>query len=233
LCPRQIDFPSSVGVGQVRYYVESIDLDRAEAPFPWERFAPDKPILFCALGSQGNSCYLQSKSFFGLVLRVMSRHENWQMVLATGPGLSPKEFASVPPNVMLVDWAPQLTILKRASLMITHGGLGTIKECIMSGVPMIVFPLLHEQLTNAARVAYHRLGLRGDIRQTSEEQLESMMEQIDDDPSYRKRVADMRESFLDLERSGRGVKIIERIVGSLRGERAPVALEQRGQNAAV
>src|SRR5262249_15015341 len=140
LCPKQIDFPGNVAVGQARYYVESIDLDRAEAPFQWESFAADKPIIFCALGSQGNSCYLQSKSFFEMVLRVMSRHENWQMVLATGPGLSPKEFAAVPSNVMLVEWAPQLTILKRASLMITHGGLGTIKECIISGVPMIVFP---------------------------------------------------------------------------------------------
>src|SRR5262249_38879173 len=87
LSPRELDFPGNAEGAQGRYFVESIDCERVEPPFPMRGLHPEKPLVFCALGSQGNSCYTDSASFFEMVLGVMARRPEWQMVLATGPGL--------------------------------------------------------------------------------------------------------------------------------------------------
>ncbi len=46
----------------------------------------------------------------------------------------------------------QLEVLSRAKLMLTHGGLNSVQECIHFGVPMLVVPIKHDQLGIAARV---------------------------------------------------------------------------------
>jgi zeaxanthin glucosyltransferase len=48
-------------------------------------------------------------------------------------------------------------------MVINHGGMNTIYECIMAEKPMIVFPLSlkTDQNGNAARVVFHEIGVRG------------------------------------------------------------------------
>lgn len=60
------------------------------------------------------------------------------------------------------DFIPQIDILKYADLMITHGGLGSIKECMDAGVPLLVVPINQEldQPGNAARIEANGLGKR-------------------------------------------------------------------------
>src|SRR6185295_9966685 len=48
---------------------------------------------------------------------------------------------ALPGNVVLLKSAPQLEILSKASLFITHGGLNSIKEAVYACVPMLVYPL--------------------------------------------------------------------------------------------
>lgn len=55
-------------------------------------------------------------------------------------------------------YLPQRYVLQRASVVVTHGGLGTIKESVHAGIPIIVLPALFDQPFNAMRVRYHGLG---------------------------------------------------------------------------
>ncbi|TVR68710.1 MAG: hypothetical protein EA408_13190, partial [Marinilabiliales bacterium] len=50
-------------------------------------------------------------------------------------------------------------------IMITHGGMNTITECILHEIPMLVYPVSPDwdQPGNGARVMYHKIGLRGGI----------------------------------------------------------------------
>jgi UDP:flavonoid glycosyltransferase YjiC (YdhE family) len=203
LCPEAFDFPRPPD--PTRHYVESIDLARKEADFPWDRVDPAKPLIYIAMGSQRyQPKYVQQ--LLRTCVEVMARRPAWQAIVAVGRHLSPEEL-SCPANVVAVKSAPQLSVLKKAKLMVTHGGLGSVKECIVHGVPMIAFPLAVDQPGNAVRVDYHRIGIAGDVRTVSHAGILSMLDRVLAEPEYRERIALMRARFEETEsgRTGAGV----------------------------
>lgn len=211
LCPEAFEFPQ-VPRRAGRYYAEaSLELERKEASFPWNKIDESKPLIYCSLGSQSH-LYPRCKPLLQVVIDAFAARRQWQLVMSTGAHLKAEDFRSVPPNAILVNHAPQLAILKKASMMITHGGLGTIKECIFFGVPMIVFAFMREQPMNAARVAYHGLGVQGDARRVSVQYLLTLVNRINGSPSFRMRVTSMRKTFADLEHSGKAADIIETVL---------------------
>jgi UDP:flavonoid glycosyltransferase YjiC (YdhE family) len=217
LCPRELDFPSTFRL-RGRYFIEPcIELERKEVQaFPWEKLDETKPLIYCSLGSHAHD-YGQSKAFFHLVVNAMRLKPDRQLLLAMGRlHGDPLDFQDVPSNVLIVNWAPQLEILKRASIMITHGGLGTIKECIFFEVPMIIFPAMLDQPENAARVAHHGLGVSGRMDRASIHHIHSLIESIERNSSLRANLAAMSRTFREIENSRRGVHIIERILAWLR-----------------
>lgn len=208
LCPREFEFPENA-TKQNHYYVEaSIDLQRRETDFPWRLLQPDKRLAYCSLGTESRR-YDFSRKFLQTVVQAMAEKPDWQLVLATGTHLQIADFEPVPANVLIVSHAPQLAILERASLMITHGGLGTVKECIYFGVPMIVFAMGRDQPDNAARVVYHHLGLSGTMQKTSVEQISRLIDRIDATPAFRVNAANMKQAFRQRESSGEAVRLIE------------------------
>ncbi|MFG1301576.1 glycosyltransferase [Xanthobacter sp. V3C-3] len=70
--------------------------------------------------------------------------------------------AQIPPNVRVLDSASHEAILPHAALVITHGGHGTTLRALRHGVPLLILPMGRDQNENAARVAYHGVGLRLD-----------------------------------------------------------------------
>jgi len=64
-------------------------------------------------------------------------------------------------NVHFFHHVPQLRVLQKSVLFITHGGISSVMESLLYEVPMLVCPLNTEwdQPGNAARVQYHNLGL--------------------------------------------------------------------------
>lgn len=213
LCPRQFDFPRAEDPN--RFYVApSIDFDRSEPDFPWDRLTPGKPILYCSLGSQSH-LFPGSRDFLQAVIDMLSQQSAWQGIVSVGPLLSPSQFRVPGENVLLVNVAPQLQVLQRASLMITHGGLSSVKECIYYGVPMLVFPLKRDQPGNAARVVYHGLGVMGNPKRISVEKLRTLVGAVQGSPSIRANIEAMSQEFQRAERLNPGLEIIEGMLGPL------------------
>ncbi len=205
-CPRELDFPRPERAG--RHYVESLDLARSEPAFDFARLPADKPLVYCALGGQLYRAG-QTPVFLQRVARAFGTRPELTLVLATGRHIAPEEIAPCPPNVIVVERAPQLALLKRARLMITHGGLGSVKECVAHGVPMLVFPLDIDQPGNGARVAHHGLGLTGELADTDEEALMRMVDQVLGDAGFVARSLAMQKALLALEESAPGAALIE------------------------
>jgi UDP:flavonoid glycosyltransferase YjiC (YdhE family) len=86
---------------------------------------------------------------------------------------------------------PQLQMLSHARMMITHCGLHSLMECASRGVPMIAFPLGFDQFGNAARVVYHGLGLRGNIRTATAESIGRLIDRVLGDEAMPQRCAAM------------------------------------------
>ena len=53
-------------------------------------------------------------------------------------------------------WIDQSEVLDQATLIVNHGGYGTVLGCLAAGAPQVVLPLFADQPMNAARV--HALG---------------------------------------------------------------------------
>ena len=62
-----------------------------------------------------------------------------RVVATTGGIVAPNELAS-PPNAIVLNYAAHDPILRRAALVITHGGHGTAMRALRHGVPMVVIP---------------------------------------------------------------------------------------------
>ena len=216
LCPEEFDFPGAPRKPNRQYIEASIDFQRKELhSFPWQEMDESKPLIYCSLGSESH-LYEQSPSVFRAIIEAMAERPEWQLALAVGPYLNTSDFQPVPENVLLVNWAPQLEMLKRASIMITHGGLGAVKECIFLRVPMIVFPFRWDQPFNAARVVAHGLGVRGNINKVSPRQILTLIDSIIGKPSFKDRLDAMSRIFSDIEISGKGVKVLEKIISDSR-----------------
>ncbi|MEM8931407.1 MAG: nucleotide disphospho-sugar-binding domain-containing protein, partial [Acidobacteriota bacterium] len=117
-----------------------------------------------------------------------------------------------PSNILVLDWAPQVEILQRADVAITHGGVATIGECARFGVPMLVYSTgFVEQDGNAARVAFHQLGVLGEAspKHGAIIDLDQKLSHVLNDSTFRRRLAALREPLLAAERSDLAVRRIE------------------------
>jgi UDP:flavonoid glycosyltransferase YjiC (YdhE family) len=63
------------------------------------------------------------------------------------------------PNVTVLHSAPHDTVMKEVSLVITHGGHGTVTRTLLNGLPLLVIPMGRDQGDNAARVVARNAGL--------------------------------------------------------------------------
>jgi UDP:flavonoid glycosyltransferase YjiC (YdhE family) len=72
------------------------------------------------------------------------------VLLTTGDDL---DLGPVPPNVRVERWVPQPEALARASLVVCHGGSGTVLGTLAAGLPLIILPLFADQLSNARTLA--------------------------------------------------------------------------------
>ncbi len=211
LFPKRFDFPGVRKAG--RYYAEAaIDLDREQASFPWEKVDESQPIVYAALGTLPLLAKADYENFFRIVIDASLKWPAWNWVLSIGNNLTVDDFKSVPANVIIVNRAPQLELLKKASLMITHGGPNSVKECIFFGVPMIVFPLWFDQPGNVARVTYHGLGLKGDFKTITAEALQGLVEEATVNPEFSERTKAMQKYFIETEQAKPSLQLIERFI---------------------
>jgi MGT family glycosyltransferase len=206
LCPEAFDFPRPATTS--RYHVASVDLERREGPLD---FAPDeRPLVFCSLGTQ---VYRPEDTprFLRTLVEVFAAHLEWRLLLSIVRHPAREVLGPLPPNVTLVRGAPQLAVLRKARAMITHGGLGSIKECVLLGVPMLVVPLDIDQPGNAARVEYHGVGIRADVRRSTHQSLADALGRLltgaCDEP-----IRKLQTAFQSVENSARGADLLERIL---------------------
>jgi MGT family glycosyltransferase len=66
---------------------------------------------------------------------------------------------AAPENAVVVDWLSYSQVMPQASLVICHGGHGTVARAIAEGVPVLVCPAVGDMAETGARVALAGAGL--------------------------------------------------------------------------
>jgi MGT family glycosyltransferase len=80
-------------------------------------------------------------------------------VVATTNRVVPQRPIEVPANAVLVDWLSYGQLMPLASLVISHGGHGTVARALSAGTPVLICPIIGDMSETAMRVNWAGCGL--------------------------------------------------------------------------
>ncbi|KAH9636336.1 hypothetical protein HF086_012601 [Spodoptera exigua] len=105
----------------------------------------------------------------------------------------------IPPNVHLVKWAPQQSILAHPNLklFITHGGQLSTSEAIHYGIPLVGIPVMADQVLNMISVANKGFGIKVTLSEDMIPELDAAVQQVLTDDAYRKKAKEISALFHD------------------------------------
>jgi zeaxanthin glucosyltransferase len=161
-----------------------------ETPFPWQRLDGTLPLVYMSLGSQ---IYYQP-DLFAKVIRAL--HDlPVQLVLSVSELLDSVELPKLDGHAIAVRYAPQMALLRRASLFISHGGANSVMEALACAVPMILSPLCNDQFHQAYFVERAGVGRHIDLGQASPDTIAEAVRALLGPGPVRRRVEQVAVSY--------------------------------------
>ncbi len=148
------DFPATNLPSNVRYVGPLLDLPSWTRPWtaPWSG-RPKRPRALVSLSTS----FQNQAELLGRIVSALGAME-LDAVVTVGPAME-KLAIEAPANVTIVHSAPHDTVMKEVSLVVNHGGHGTVMRALLNGVPQLVIAMGRDQYDNAARVAARGAGL--------------------------------------------------------------------------
>jgi MGT family glycosyltransferase len=139
------------------------------------------PLIYASLGTLVNGL----SHVYKAILQAVAKLPDVQLVLSVGKNINSNELGPIPLNTSVVTSAPQIELLKRATLCITHAGLNTALESLGQGVPMVAIPIAYDQPGVAARIAHHGVGEFVGVEEVTADRLSTLISKVLGDPGYR------------------------------------------------
>src|SRR5215510_5021557 len=207
--PKEFDFPIPQLPPRFHYAGPLHDNEgREPVPFSWEKLN-GKPLIYASMGTLVNGL----KNVYRTILEAVSEFPDMQVVLSVGRNVDPNDLGPFPANTIVVSSAPQIELLTRATLCITHAGLNTTLEALAQGVPLVAIPIGYDQPGVASRIAYHGVGEFVELNDLSKQGLSELIAKVTSDLGYRGKA----RWFQNVLREKRGLEvaadIIERVFG--------------------
>ena len=175
--------------------------------FPWDQL-DGRPLIYASLGTLQNG----SETIFRTIAEACAGL-NAQLVISLGGGLDPERLGPLAGDPIVVRYAPQLEVVKRAALVITHAGLNTVLESLAEGVPLVALPLGNDQPGVAARVKARGAGLVIPQQKLTRKKLRSAVRTVLADSSYRTAAQWLKNAFRQEDGLNRAADVIEQALG--------------------
>ena len=137
----------------------------------------DAPVVYVSLGS-----FLSVRSDIlrriAEALRGLTVGGAPVRVAVASGSTSPADLGPIPPEWLVRAVLPQVTLLRQASLGVTHGGNNSVTEALTAGVPLLVLPLSTDQFAGAAALERTGLGEALDPNAAPPEELRAAAERL-------------------------------------------------------
>ena len=137
--PATFDFPRADLGSHFKRCGPFLDERRPEPDFPWEKL-DGKPLVYASLGTLQNRIPRLYE-----ILGAAALETKAQWVVSFGAWRGDRVDAKLPTSVIACDFAPQLSLLKRAQVCVTHAGANTTLEALAAGVPLVAIPIGNDQ----------------------------------------------------------------------------------------
>lgn len=191
--------------------VDAATRDRLDAIVERRRSGgPARRLIYAGFGS----FFTTDATVVRRLLEAVATRGDWDLVLSLAGRVEAADLGSVPANACLLPWVPQIEVLRDADVAVIHGGINTVDECVLSGVPMLVYCGFETDMGGTtARVAHHGLGLIGDRRRDTSRIIHDRIDRLLNDPRFRRNVERLRAPYL----AYRTNHVAERVIASLLG----------------
>ena len=132
-------------------------------------------------------------------------------VVATTNRVVPQAPIEVPPNATLVEWLSYSQLMPAASLVISHGGHGTVARALGAGTPVLICPLIGDMSETAMRVAWAKAGLSLPWRLCKPAPLRWAARRILGDGSFAARAGELAAWGREHDGAAHGAELVEQL----------------------
>ena len=202
--PQCLDMPRSRLPAGFFYTGPFVDrAGRASLEFPWGEL-DGRPLIYASLGTTRRA----DPAIFHRIAEACSGLD-LQLVMSLGGRRDPAMFTGLPGNPLVVNNAPQLELLRRADIVITHAGPNTVLEALLEGKPMLALPIALDQPAVAARLA--SLGVAEVLSTTnrSAQQIRAALLNLQNNSKYRDAARKLQTQVCSFSGLSRAADIIE------------------------
>ncbi|MEH2425093.1 MAG: glycosyltransferase [Nostoc sp.] len=202
-----MDFPRGIQQRPMFYTGPYLDERPNEVPFPWEQL-DGRPLIYASLGTLHTAKWhiLEAIAHACANLPV-------QLVVSLGQWTQEDKTIALPGQPITVSYAPQLTLLARASVAITHAGANTVMEALAHGCPLVAIPLASDQPAIAARVTWAGAGVVVAPGQVTRKRLQRAISTVLEQTSMRMKAAALQQEILQAGGVMAAANVIETVLG--------------------
>lgn len=104
----------------------------------------ENPVVYISLGTIVKG----TVSFFQNCVEAF-RDEPVDVIISVGTSFKIKKLKNIPENIRIFNSVSQLDVLEIADVFVTHGGMNSVSEALVSCTPMVVIPFSSDQPVNA------------------------------------------------------------------------------------
>ncbi|MEC1670535.1 macrolide family glycosyltransferase [Bacillus mojavensis] len=167
----------------------------------------DGPLMLISLGTAFNAW----PEFYKMCIEAF-RNSSWQVIMSVGKTIDPESLDEIPANFTIRQSVPQLEVLAKADLFISHGGMNSTMEAMNAGVPLVVIPQMYEQELTAKRVDELGLGVYLQKEEVTVSRLQEAVQAVSGDQEVLSRVKNMQKDVKEAGGAERAAAEIEAFI---------------------
>jgi len=181
---------------------------RKSVPFPYEKLT-GQPLIYASMGTLQNR---QQEIFHRIAEACVGLDA--QLIISLGGSGSPESLPELPGSPLVVSYAPQLELLEKATLTITHAGMNTTLESLTNGVPMVAIPIANDQPGIAARIAWTGAGECVPLSRLSVPKLRGAIQRVLTEDSYKNNASRLQDAIARAGGVSRAADIVEQAIST-------------------
>lgn len=167
-----------------------------------------RPLIYCSFGTFQTGTVAMTEK----VIQAVAARPEWSLVVGRG-GREAATYSSHGENILDLPYAPQAEVLASSNLAAIHGGINTVNECIVLGVPMLVEATGRGDMPGVtARVSHHGLGSVVSLTAMTPESIAAQIDQALRDAALQRRVRAMQATIGKYETEQVAEKIVDRLI---------------------
>lgn len=164
----------------------------------------DRPVIYATLGTVFNRMRRVRSAMLEALAGVDA-----DIVMTIGRDVETEEVGVVPDNVRVEQFIPQHHVFARASLLVSHAGLGTMLGAIYAGVPMVLIAVGGDQPANARLAGELGLARAFELDSLNVGQLQAAITAALEDPAMRQTAANVRDECRTMMPVSAAVAVLE------------------------